>query len=123
MKKLAIIFFTLISLNSFAVEYNANFTIEKFENAQNNGNVVIVSSWNKSCTTCAKQKPILSQAENDFKNVVFLNFEQIKNKDIATLLKIDYWTTIAVFKDGAEVARSIGLYKKDEIYSFIKNNI
>jgi len=123
MKTLSIIIFTLISLNSFAQENDANFTIEKFQNAQNNGKIVVVNSWNKFCTTCAKQKPILIQAKKDFENILFLNFEQTKNKNIANFLNINYWTTIVVYKDGKEVARSIGLYKKDEIYSLIKEGI
>ncbi len=52
-----------------------------------------------------------------------MNFEQTKNKDIARLLKIDYWTTIVVYKNNKELAREVGLYNKEDIYNLIKKGI
>ena len=121
--KILAFFILLISTSSFAGEYETNFNIEKFNFAQKNGKIVVIHSWNKSCSTCAKQKPILEKAKKDFENVIFMNFEQIKNKDIAELLKIDYWTTIVVYKDNKELAREIGLYNEKDIYKLIKKGI
>ena len=121
--KILAFFILLISTSSFAGEYETNFNIEKFKFAQNNGKIVVIHSWNKSCGTCAKQKPILEKAKKDFENIIFMNFEQTKNKDIAELLKIDYWTTIVVYKDNKELAREIGLYKEKDIYNLIKKGI
>ena len=121
--KILAFFILLISTSSFAGEYETNFDIEKFKFAQNNGKVVVIHSWNKSCGTCAKQKPILEKAKKDFENVIFMNFEQTKDKDIAKLLKVDYWTTIVVYKDNKELAREIGLYKQEDIYNLIKKGI
>ena len=121
--KILAFFILLISTSSFAGEYETNFNIEKFKLAQNNGKIVVIHSWNKSCGTCAKQKLILEKAKKDFENVIFMNFEQTKNKDIAKLLKIDYWTTIVVYKDNKELAREIGLYNEEDIYSLIKKGI
>ena len=121
--KILAFFILLISTNSFAGEYETNFDIEKFKFAQKNGKIVVIHSWNKSCGTCAKQKPILEKAKKDFENVIFMNFEQTKNKDIAELLKIDYWTTIVVYKDNKELAREIGLYNEEDIYNLIKKGI
>ena len=121
--KILAFFILLISTSSFAGEYETNFNIEKFKFAQNNGKIVVIHSWNKSCGTCAKQKPILEKAKKDFENIIFMNFEQTKNKDIAELLKIDYWTTIVVYKDNKELAREIGLYREEDIYNLIKKGI
>ena len=121
--KILAFFILLISTSSFAGEYETNFNIEKFKFAQNNGKIVVIHSWNKSCGTCAKQKPILEKAKKDFENVIFMNFEQTKNKDIADLLNIDYWTTIVVYKDNKELAREIGLYNEEDIYNLIKKGI
>ena len=121
--KILAFFILLISTSSFAGEYETNFNIEKFKFAQNNGKIVVIHSWNKSCLTCAKQKPILEKAKKDFENVIFMNFEQTKDKDIAKLLKVDYWTTIVVYKDNKELAREIGLYKEKDIYNLIKKGI
>ena len=116
-------FILLISTNSFANEYKTNFNIEKFKFAQKNGKIVIIHSWNKSCSTCAKQKPILEKAKKEFENVIFMNFEQTKNKDIAKFLKINYWTTIVVYKNNKEIIREIGLYREKDIYNLIRTGI
>ena len=118
-----VIIFILIPFHSLSIEKKTTFTIEKFNKAQEDGKVVVINSWNKSCSTCAKQVKILYEAEGKFKNVVFLSFEQNKNKDIAKLLNIDYWTTIAVYKNNKEIVREMGLTNKDKIFSLIKKGI
>ena len=123
MKKLLIIIFVLIPFHSLSIEKKTTFTIEKFNKAQDDGKVVVINSWNKSCGTCAKQVQILDQAKEKFNNVVFLSFEQINNKEIAKLLNIDFWTTIVIYKNKKEVARSIGETNRDNIYSIIKKAI
>ena len=123
MKKILTFFILFISTATFAEEYKSNFNIEKFNQAQNEGKVIVVHSWNKSCNTCSKQKPILLKAKKEFQDVIFMNFEQIKSKNIANLLKIDYWTTIVIYKGKDELAREIGLYKENDIYNLIKKGI
>ncbi len=123
MKKILTFFILIISTSSFAEEYKSNFNINDFNLAQNEGKIVVVHSWNEFCNTCSKQKPILEKAKNDFQNIIFMNFEQTKSKDIAKFLKIDYWTTIVIYKDNKELAREIGLYKKKDIYNLIKKGI
>ena len=121
MKKILILIFTFISFNSFAVEKTTTFTNEIFKKAQSEGKTVVINSWNKTCYTCGKQVKILTQAEKEFDNILFLSFEQTKDKEIAKLLGIEYWTTIVVYKNNKEIARSIGQTKKSEIYSLIKS--
>ena len=123
MKKLLILLFTLISFNTFAVEKKTTFTKELFNEAQKNGKIVVINSWNKSCGTCARQTKILNEAEKEFKDILFLSYEQNANTDIAKLLNIDFWTTIVIYKNNIEVSRSIGQTDKSEIYSFIKKGI
>ena len=97
-RKLLIIFFVVFSFKSYAFEEKTTFTLEEFNEAQKNGKTIVINSWNKSCSTCAKQIKILNQAKKDFPEVVFLSYEQTKNKDIAKFLKVDYWTTIIIYK-------------------------
>ena len=123
MKKILAFFIFFVFLGSATADYNSNFRIQDFKTAQNEGKIVIVHSWNKFCNICAKQKPILENAKKDFKDIIFMNFEQNKNKEIAKFLNIDYWTTIVVYKNNKEIAREIGLYNKDQIYNLIKKGI
>jgi len=121
MKKILVLIFTLISFNCFAVDKTTTFTNEVFEKAQAEGKTVVINSWNKTCYTCGKQVKILDQAEKEFNDILFLSFEQTKDKQIAKSLGIEYWTTIVVYKDNKEIARSIGQTKKSEIYKLIKS--
>ena len=123
MKKIFIILFISLSSTVNAFEKVTNFTFEKFNEAKNSGKTIIVNSWNKNCSTCAAQIKILAQATEDFENVEFLFYEQTKNKDIAKALNIKYWATIVVFKGQEEIAKKIGIAKKQEIYKLIKKGI
>tara|TARA_Y100001970_G_scaffold293439_1_gene440223 strand:+ start:5464 stop:5832 length:369 start_codon:yes stop_codon:yes gene_type:complete len=122
MKKITFILFFLITTNTFAEKVEINFTLEKFVSAQESGKTIFVNSWNKWCLTCIKQEEVIKQARKDFKDVVFLTFEQ-KNKDIAKYLNIDYRSTLVVYKNKKEIVRSVGITKKEEIYSLIKKGI
>ena len=121
MKKILVLIFTLISFNSLAVDKSTTFTNEVFKKAQIDGKTVVINSWNKTCYTCKKQVKILNDAKKEFTDVLFLSFEQTKDKEIAKSLGIEYWTTIVVYKNNKEIARSIGKTKKSEIYSLIKS--
>ena len=121
MRKILVLIFTIISFNCFAVEKTTTFTNEIFQKAQLEGKTVVINSWNETCTTCKAQIKILDQAENEFKDVLFLSFEQTEDKDIAKQLDIDYWTTIVVYKNNKEVHRSIGQTNKAKIYELIKS--
>ncbi|MDB3886042.1 thioredoxin family protein [Candidatus Pelagibacter sp.] len=120
MNKILIILFTLISFNAFAVDKSTTFSNEIFKKAQAEGRTVVINSWNKSCYTCAKQVKILNEAEKEFTDILFLSFEQTKNKEIAKLLGIEYWTTIVAYKNNKEIFRTIGETNKKKIYKIIK---
>ena len=124
MKKFFVIFFLLINTNAFSAEgYKSNFTIKKFEEAKKNGETIVVTAWAKYCGTCKKQKIVLDQAEKDFENVLFLYYNHPKMKDVAKYLKIDYRSTILVYKGNEEVSRTLGQLDKSVIYSNIKKGI
>ena len=121
MKNLLILIIVFLNVSFSATSKETTFSNEIFKNAQLEGKTVVINSWNKTCTTCAKQIKILDQAKNDFKDIVFLSFEQTKDKEIAKSLSINYWTTIVVYKDNKEISRTIGQTNKDKIYLQIKS--
>ena len=120
MKKLLIFIVCLFALNVNAKE--TTFSKELFDKAQSNGKVVIVSSWVKYCTSCASQMKVLDKAKNDFNNIEYFKFD-VKDKEIAKLLNVEYQTTLLIFKDNKEVYRSIGETSKDLIYKAIQSSI
>ena len=121
MKKLLVSLIIYLSLFSISFSKTTNFSNEVFKKAQLDGKTIVIHSWNKTCVTCARQVVILKQAKEDFKDILFLSFEQTKDKDIAKSLNIDYWTTIVVYKNDKEISRTIGQTNKVEIYAQIKS--
>ena len=86
MKNILIFILLFFSFNSIASSKETTFTNEIFEKSQLDGKTVVIHSWNKTCVTCARQVEILDQAKKDFKDVIFLSFEQTKDKKIAQFL-------------------------------------
>ena len=121
MKKILIFIFLVFGFTVTAISKETTFTNEIFKKSQIDGKTIVIHSWNKTCTTCAKQVKILDKAKQDFKDIIFLSFEQTEDKDIAKFLSIDYWTTIVVYRDNKEVSRSIGQTNKEKIYFQIKS--
>ena len=123
MRKLFITIFLFACLSANAVEKKTNFSGEVFESAIASGKTVVVNSYEVWCGTCSKQTKVLDQAEKEFKDIIFLSYEQSKNKDIAQKLDIKFWTTIVVYKGDNEVARIVGQTDKKAIYSAIQKGI
>ena len=123
MKKIFITLFLFVCLSANAVEKKTNFSTEIFEKAKDSGKTVVINSYEVWCGTCSEQTKILNQAEKEFKDIVFLSYEQSKNKEIAQKLNIKYWTTIVVYKGNKEVARIVGQTDKKTIYSAIQKGI
>ena len=122
MKKIFIFIFCIFAFNANADEKKTTFTKELFDKAQSDGKVVVVSSWMKYCSSCASQMKVLDKAKNEFDNIEYFTFD-IKNKEIADLLNVQYQTTLLIFKDNKEVYRSIGETSRDLIYEAIKTSI
>ena len=122
MKKIFILIFCMFAFSANAGEKKTTFNKELFDKAQLDGKVVVVNSWIKYCTSCASQMKILDKAKNDFKNIEFFMFE-ITKKEIASLLNVQYQTTLLIFKDNKEVYRSIGETSREAIYKAIKSSI
>ena len=129
MRKILIFIICLISFNANTMEKKTTFDKELFNKAQSEGKVVIVSSWIKYCSSCASQMKVLNTAKNNgelsdikFNNIEYFSFD-VRNKEIANLLDVQYQTTLIIFKGNKEVYRSVGETTKDLIYEALKNSI
>ena len=122
MKKIFTILFLIISFSANALEKKTTFDNELFQKAQSEGKVVVVSSWIKYCNSCASQMKVLNKVKNDFENIEYFTFE-ITNREISDFLKVQYQTTLLIFKNNKEVYRSIGEISREEIYKAIKSSI
>ena len=122
MKKIIFLLIILFTLHVNAAENKTTFTNEIFSKAQSDGKTVVVSSWIKYCTSCASQMKALKNVEKDFNNLVYLNFD-VREKEIAKQLNIQFQTTLVIYKNNEEVYRSLGELTKDKIYKAINSVI
>ena len=122
MKKIFVFIFCIFAFSANSGEKKTTFDKNLFEKAQADGKIVVVSSWIKYCTSCASQMKVLDNAKNDFDNIEYFKFE-VTNKEIASLLNVQYQTTLLIFKNNKEVYRSIGETSRDKIYKAIKSSI
>jgi len=122
MKKILVFIFCIFAFSANSGEKKTTFDKNLFEKAQADGKIVVVSSWIKYCTSCASQMKVLDKAKNDFDNIEYFKFE-VTNKEIASLLNVQYQTTLLIFKNNKEVYRSIGETSRDKIYKAIKSSI
>ena len=119
-KKFLILFLILLPFNSFAIDKKTTFNEELFKKAQSDGKLVLVSSWTEYCYSCASQMKVLDKAKKEFENIEYFTFD-VTNQEIANLFKVEYQSTILIFKGSNEVHRSIGVTNKEEIYKIIKS--
>ena len=122
MRNFLVLIFCILSFQVSAMEKKTTFNKDLFKKAQDDGKVVVVSSWIKYCSSCAGQMKILQKAEKDFENIKYFSFE-VTNKEISNLFKVEYQTTLLIFKNNEEIYRSIGETSKEEIYKAIESSI
>ena len=129
MKKIFILIFCMFALSANAGEKKTTFNKELFDKAQSDGKIVVVSSWVKYCSSCASQMKVLQKAKNKgelsdikFDDIEYFSFD-VTNKEIAELLKVQYQTTLLIFKDNKEIYRSVGETTEELIYEAIKSSI
>ena len=129
MKKILIFILCLFAFGSNAIEKKTTFDKDLFNKAQSEGKIVVVSSWIKYCSSCAKQMNVLETAKKEgelldikFNNIEYFTFD-ITNREIANLFNVKYQTTLLIFKGDQEVYRSIGETTEDLIYEALKTSI
>ena len=122
MRKIFILLLIIFPINFAAAEKQTTFDNDVFNKAQSDGKTVVVSSWIKYCTSCASQMKALKDVEKDFNNLIYLNFD-VREKEIAKQLNIQFQTTLVIYKNNEEVYRSLGELSKDKIYKAINSVI
>lgn len=97
------------------------FTARAFESALKAGKPVVVDVFAPWCPTCRAQAPILTSLRSrpEFKNVLFLDVNFDDQKDALRALNARQQSTLIVFKNGAEVGRSVGDTNRASIESLL----
>jgi thiol-disulfide isomerase/thioredoxin len=87
---------------------NARFDPASFKAAQEAGKSILVDVTAPWCPVCRQQHPIIESLKNDpaFKGLVVLEVDFDTQKDALKQFRVQYQSTLIVFKGATEVARS-----------------
>lgn len=93
-----------------------------FDALQKQGKPVLVEIHADWCPTCKTQEPILSDLLKtpELSGLTALRVDFDKQKNVVKSFKVQYQSTLIVFKGGREVGRSTGDTKKDSIAALLK---
>ncbi|MFA7416570.1 MAG: thioredoxin family protein [Rhizobium sp.] len=116
--------FLLLSLlfAGTALAAGAPFDAAKFDALNKEGKPILVAIHADWCPTCKAQDPIVSELLKmpALQGITTLRVDFDKQKDIVKRFKVQYQSTLIVFKDGKEVGRSTGDTNKDSIAALLK---
>lgn len=106
--KLALIFLSLISGSALAD--TMDFERSTFDQLQKEGKPILVAVHADWCSTCKTQAPIISKLlkQDKYKNITELKVDFDAQKDVVKSFKVPMQSTLIVFNDGKELARSTG---------------
>jgi thioredoxin-like negative regulator of GroEL len=101
------------------------FDESQFKRAQSEGKTVVLAFHSASCSTCKKQGPVLEALlkEETLGDVVGFHVDYDSSKELLSKFNIRKSSTIVVFKDKTEVARTMGTTDRNEIRNLITKGI
>jgi thioredoxin 1 len=103
----AIVIAAVVALPSLA---NAGqpFDAKAFQASQAAGKSILVDVSAPWCPTCKQQKPIVQEIEKEHPDLVVYDVDCDSAKDVLKRFRVQYQSTLIVFKGSKEVARSTG---------------
>ncbi|MBN9014301.1 MAG: thiol reductase thioredoxin [Rhizobiales bacterium 62-47] len=103
----AIVVAAVIAMPSLA---NAGqpFDARAFQASQAAGKSILVDVTAPWCPTCKQQRPIVQQIEKERPDLVVFEVDFDSAKDVLKQFRVQYQSTLIVFKGSKEVARSTG---------------
>jgi thioredoxin 1 len=99
-----------VALLAFSVAGHAAqpFDGQSFQQAQAAGKTILVDVTASWCSTCREQRPIVEQIEKEKPNLVVYEVDYDTAKNVLKLFRVQWQSTLIVFKGTKEIARSIG---------------
>lgn len=99
---------TLLASSSLIAAAGQPFDATAFQEAQTAGKSILVDVTAPWCPTCKQQRPIVEQIEKDKPNLVVYEVDFDTAKDALRRFRVQYQSTLIMFKGTKEVGRSTG---------------
>jgi len=84
------------------------FDAAAFQSAQNAQKAILVDVAASWCPTCKQQHPIIQQIEKERPDLVVYEVDFDTAKDLLKKFRVQYQSTLIVFRGTKEIARSTG---------------
>ncbi|MFX4263190.1 thioredoxin [Pelotomaculum propionicicum] len=85
---------------------------------------ILIDFWADWCGPCKMIAPVVEEIAAQFEGKILVGKLNVDaNQSVPSSLKVISIPTLILFKDGAEIERLIGYKTKDELSSFISNNL
>lgn len=97
----------IVALPSLAIAAEP-FDAKVFQVSQDTGKSILVDVTASWCPTCKQQRPIVQDIEKEHPNLVVYEVDFDTAKDVLKKFRVQYQSTLIVFKGSKEVARSTG---------------
>ena len=95
------------------------FDAKAFQSAQAAEKAILVDVTASWCPTCRQQRPIVQQIEGEKPDLVVYEVDFDTAKDLLKQFRVQYQSTLIVFRGRKEVARSTGATDPDLIRALI----
>jgi thioredoxin 1 len=120
----ALILFPFLAVGT-ALASNQAFDQAAFDALQQQGKPTLVMIHADWCPTCKAQEPIIGELLKtpELQSIVALRVDFDKQKPVVKAFKVQYQSTLIVFKGGKEVGRSTGDTRKDSIAALLRKAI
>ena len=95
------------------------FDAKAFQSAQAADKAVLVDVTAPWCPTCKQQRPIVQQIEKERPDLIVYEVDFDTAKDVLKRFRVQYQSTLIVFRGSKEIARSTGETDPAAIHALI----
>jgi len=95
------------------------FDAKAFQSAQAAEKVILVDVTAPWCPTCRQQRPIVQQIEKERPDLIVYEVDFDTAKDVLKRFRVQYQSTLIVFRGSKEIARSTGETDRATLHALI----